>query len=256
MLVAERHREIISIIEREGSIRVTELARLFQVTEETIRRDLDKLESEGKLERSHGGAVRIQSNGTEEIPFPQREISNVEEKTAIATEAVKLVQEGDTIILDGSTTAGKMAELLPDVSLTVLTNSLKVALELSNRPNITLIVNGGLLSSASLSCLGPHAERFMEEYHVDKMFFSCQGVDFDRGLSDSNEWLASLKRKMLSIAYEKYLLVDHSKFNVNAFTVFSQLRDVDYVITDNKTEDGVLRELSNVGVKHIIATML
>lgn len=117
MLVAERHQKIFDLVNQRGSIRVTELSEILGVTEETIRRDLDKLEGEGKLSRSHGGAVRVQ--GDQEIPYFEREIQNVEEKIAIAREAVKHISADDRIILDASTTAWYMAKVLPDIPLTV-----------------------------------------------------------------------------------------------------------------------------------------
>lgn len=250
MLVVERQRGIVEIVDREGSIRVTELARNFQVTEETIRRDLEKLESEGKLERSHGGAVSVQNTDTE-IPFTQREINHVREKILIAQEAVTRVKGGDTILLDASTTAWQMARLLPDMSLTVLTNAIQVALELANRPNVRVIMSGGMLLSSSLSLAGPLAERFLAEYHVDKLFLSCKGVDFHRGVSDANEWQATLKKRMLAIADESYLLVDHSKFKVNALSVFAHLHDFHEVITDDLIEDSLKDTLTQSGIGSI-----
>lgn len=250
MLVAERHREIVSLVEKEGSVRVTELARLFNVTEETIRRDLERLELDGKLQRSHGGAVTIQEEETE-TPFSQREISHVEEKIQIAREALHRIQEGDTILLDASTSAWQLARMLPDMYLTVLTNSIKVAMELAAHQKTRVISTGGALLPSSLSFIGPQAERFLEEYRVDKLFLSCQGLDFRRGLSDSNEWQANLKQRMISIADKRYLLVDHSKFQTNSLTVFGKLQDIDEVITDCHVDDALLVQLQASGVNKI-----
>jgi DeoR/GlpR family transcriptional regulator of sugar metabolism len=252
MLVAERHREIVAIVERESSVRVVELARLLRVTEETIRRDLEKLESEGRLQRTHGGAVRVEGSRDAEVHFAQREISYVQEKTAIAHEAIKTVAEGDTIYLDASSTALRMAQLLPDIRLTVLTHAIKVAIELSNRNNITVIVNGGILAPSSLSFIGPQAERFLTNYHVDKLYFSCKGVSFSRGLSESSEWQATLKSKMMTISDEKYLLVDHSKFNANALTVFADIKEVDHIITNSSTDKDTVQKLRDDGPCHVV----
>ena len=162
MLVAERHEKITEIVNTKGSIRVSELSQLFKVTEETIRRDLEKLEKEEKLQRSHGGAVSIKKEEQMERPYFEREIRNVPEKTAVAEEAVKNVVENDTIILDASTTAWYMAKRLPDIPLTVITNSMKVAMELSSREKVTVISCGGTMLAKSLSFVGPLAIQAIE----------------------------------------------------------------------------------------------
>lgn len=158
MLVAERYEKIVELVNERGSIRVSELSRLCGVTEETIRRDLDKLEKEGRLKRSHGGAVSIK-DPQPETPYSEREITNVEEKRMIAREAVKHIRPKDRIILDASTTAWYMASIIPDIPLTVLTNSIKVSLELSAKQQIEVISTGGILTAKSLSYVGPLAER-------------------------------------------------------------------------------------------------
>ncbi|PTM53289.1 DeoR/GlpR family DNA-binding transcription regulator [Desmospora activa] len=248
MLVAERRHEIVASVDREGSIRVTELAKRFGVTEETIRRDLERLESQGKLLRSHGGAVTLKKNGERETSFQEREITYVTEKTAIAREAVKRVEEGDTILLDASTTAWQMARLLSDIPLTVLTNSIKVAVELADRMHIQVISTGGALSPRSLSYIGPLAERSLEGYHVNKLFFSCGGADLRSGLSDSNEWQAQLKRRMIAIADHSTLLIDHSKFDRRTFAVFADWKEIDAIITDTQSSPQVLQRLSERGL--------
>lgn len=250
MLVAERQQRILDLLDQRGSIRVTELSRIFGVTEETIRRDLDKLEGEGKLLRIHGGAVRVQ--GDQEIPYFEREIQNVEEKIAIAREAVKHVKEGERIILDASTTAWYVAKKLPDIPLTVLTNSIKVAMELADKEKIEVISTGGIFLRKSLSFVGPLAEQSLDMYRVNKAFISCKGLDFSFGISDSNELGALVKRKMISIADRTFLLLDHSKFGVQAFAHLAPLGQIDQVITDSKTEPKYIHELKEYSVEALL----
>ncbi|MDF2651846.1 MAG: DeoR family transcriptional regulator, partial [Paenibacillus sp.] len=169
MLVAERWQRIVQLVNERGSIRVTELSELCQVTEETIRRDLDRLESEGKLMRSHGGAVSVKE-AQSEVPFMERETAHADFKNSIAKEAVSHIREHDRIILDASTTAWYMAKIIPDMPLTIITNSMKVALEVSGKEKIQVISTGGLLSPKSLSYVGPLAERSLDMYHVHKLF--------------------------------------------------------------------------------------
>lgn len=148
MLVAERYEKIVSLVNERGSIRVSELSDLCQVTEETIRRDLDRLEQAGRLRRSHGGAVSVKDAATHpEIPYAVREITNADEKKRIALEAIKRIQPKDRILLDASSTAWYMATDVPDVALTVLTNSIKVATELSSKEKIEVISTGAFSPS-------------------------------------------------------------------------------------------------------------
>jgi DeoR family transcriptional regulator, fructose operon transcriptional repressor len=250
MLVAERQQKIVDLVNLRSSIRVSELSEIFSVTEETIRRDLEKLEKENKLRRSHGGAVSVQEKESE-IDFSEREITNVLEKKVIAHEAVKRVENGDRIILDASTTAWYMAKILPNIPLTVITNSIKVAIELSKKDRIEVISTGGILLPKSLSYVGPLAERSLENYHVNKAFLSCKGIDLNSGLSDSNEWQALLKRKMIERSNKTFLMVDSSKFGYREFSHISTLDHVDEMIVDIKLPPHSQEKLKE---KNIIVT--
>ena len=252
LLVAERHREIVAIVSAEKSVRVAGLARQFSVTEETIRRDLEKLEQEGKLLRSHGGAVSIRQGGNE-APYSEREIRSAAEKMAIAREALKLLEEGDTILIDASTTALQVARLLPDISLTVLTNAMPVCVELANRPRVRVICTGGNLSAASLSFTGPRAEQALTEYHVNRLFFSCTGVDLTHGLSDVNESQANLKKRMMAVADRTTLLVDRTKFGIKALKRFGHIADVHEIITNSPADPALLGEIEAAGVAVTVA---
>jgi DeoR/GlpR family transcriptional regulator of sugar metabolism len=236
-----------ALVDRERSVRVNALARLFTVTEETIRRDLEKLEGEGKLVRSHGGAISSHIGGRE-APFNEREVSHAPEKLSIARAAVALIEESDTVLIDASTTALQLARSIPDQALTVLTNSVPVCTELSNRTRIRVICTGGALSSASLSFVGPRAEQMLADYHVNRLFFSCTGVDLEHGLSDVNESQAVLKRTMMSIADHAYLLVDKSKFGVRALKRFARIEDVKNVITNDDADEAVVAEMQAMNI--------
>ncbi|MBT2758828.1 DeoR/GlpR family DNA-binding transcription regulator [Mesobacillus foraminis] len=237
MLVAERQRKLLELVNERLSIRVSELSKIFSVTEETIRRDLEKLEKEDLLRRSHGGAVSIQKEQSE-VSYLEREITNAADKKQIAMEAILHIEAGDQIVLDASTTAWYMAKELPDMPLTVLTNSIKVAVELSKKEQVKVISTGGLLLPQSLSFVGPLAERSLSAYHVNKAFLSCKGVHLERGLTDANEFQALLKKQMMEIADKTILLADASKFGVRTFVHVSNIDQVDLVIT-NESIDGI-----------------
>ncbi|MBD1382899.1 DeoR/GlpR family DNA-binding transcription regulator [Metabacillus arenae] len=248
MLVAERRRKIVEVVNEKRSVRVTELSKKFKVTEETIRRDLEKLEKENLLRRSHGGVVSIQEEQSE-ISYEEREITNSFEKKAIALEAIKLIKTGDQIVLDASTTAWYMAKELPNLPLTVITNSIKVAIELSKKEQIKVISTGGMLLPKSLSYVGPLAERSLKMYHVNKAFISCKGVHLEGGLSDSNEWQALLKRQMMEIADQTILMADSTKFGVRTFAYITDIQQVISVITDSKIAGSYCKAIEKKGVE-------
>ncbi|QRF23921.1 DeoR/GlpR transcriptional regulator [Alicyclobacillus sp. TC] len=248
MLPAERQRAIVQLVNTRGSVRVKELSQIFEVTEETVRRDLDSLEMDGKLRRSHGGAVRIYEEQSE-IPYLEREIAHVAEKQAIAREAVRHIFPGDRIILDASTTAWHLAAALPDIQLTVLTNSLKVAFELSQRDKIEVISTGGILRTSSLSYVGPMAEEALDQFHVGKAFLSCKGLHSHYGISESNALQALVKRKMIEIAERVYILADHSKIQVRDFTSIASLDEVDVLITDLQVREEQIEDIRKFGVE-------
>lgn len=251
VLVAERQKKIVELINERLSIRVTELSKIFSVTEETIRRDLEKLEKENLLMRSHGGAVSIEKDQGE-ISYLEREITNAEQKRAIAKAAVRSIETGDQIVLDASTTAWYVAKELPDMPLTVLTNSIKVAIELSKKEQIKVISTGGTLLSQSLSYVGPLAERSLSMYHVNKVYLSCKGVHLQRGLSDFNESQALLKKQMMEIADETFLMVDSSKFGTRAFSQIAPLSSIDCIITDSNIDEEIKNDLDGKMIKVII----
>ena len=231
MLAVDRQREISAIIMREGSARVDVLADMFSVARETIRRDLARLEAMGRVKRSHGGAARVAGDDYA-LTFSERRILNIKEKRAIASEALRFIEEGDSIILDASTTTWQMAKMLPDIPLTVLTNSVKVIVELARCKKVHVLGTGGEFSGSYLAFRGSRAEQMVTGYHLNKVFMSCSGLDMEYGLSDTNEQQAELKRKMLSAADNKFILVDHSKINVRNLINITKVDEFDYLITD------------------------
>ena len=250
MLIADRYERIVELVNERGSIRVSELSGLCEVTEETIRRDLDRLERAGRLLRSHGGAVSLRERQPE-TPYAEREVMNAGEKQRIAREAVMLIKPGDRIVLDASTTAWYIASHLPDMPLTVITNSMKVASELSSKERIEVISTGGQLSRRSMSFVGHLAERSLELYHVDKLFLSCKGFHFQHGISESNELQAMVKRKMISIADQVILIADSSKFGLQAFTHVAAASELNVIVTDFSPD---AEQLEQLGRLHITVT--
>jgi DeoR/GlpR family transcriptional regulator of sugar metabolism len=231
MLAVERHRRILDLVNQRGSVRTAEAAQALQVTEETVRRDFEKLEAEGQLGRTHGGAVRVEAS-RRDLPLSSREGEQVEEKQAIAALALRQIEAGDTVLFDASSTVFQLARVLPDLPITVLTPALKIAVELSNRPSVQVVMAGGMLNPRSLSSQGPLVDQALECYHIQKAFLSCRGVDRQRGLSEANDEQARLKRRMIALADTTYLLADHSKLGLRSSFFFAKLPEIGAWITD------------------------
>lgn len=253
MLVAERRSQIARLLQQHGTVRVAALSEMFEVTEETIRRDLEELEKEGILKRTYGGAISRRGTGIE-LPFAAREEKNREEKLKIARAAAALLDDGDTIILDASTTALFVARHLPTTPrLTVVTNSVRVVLELAAHPNVTVIGIGGQLRERSLSFVGPQAERALAAYHVDKAFLSCKGLTLAEGMTDSNELEVELKKRMVEAAAAVIAIVDSSKLGYVAFARICPLDQIARLITDDAADPALLARIEEMGTPITLA---
>ncbi|MCS6772261.1 MAG: DeoR/GlpR family DNA-binding transcription regulator [Kiritimatiellae bacterium] len=250
LLAIERQREILNLLSERGSVRVTELAEAFRVTEETIRRDLDKLEQEGRVVRSHGGAVLAD---VKDVPHGLRELANVPQKEAIAREAARLVEPGDTILLDASSTAWFLARRLPNVPLTVITHSLASALALSERDQIRVISPGGTLAAVTMSFVGSESLAALRRFHARWLFMSCRAFDPARGAFDANEEQAVIRRTMMEIADERVLMVDGSKLGKRALSFIAGPNDFDRVIVDSGTDGRWLQALQGAGIRLMVA---
>ncbi len=252
MLAAQRQQRILDMLLKSGAVSTTRAARALDVSEETARRDFEKLESDGLLSRSHGGAVRL-NDSHRDLPLDSRESTNIAEKKALARSALTLLQAGDSVFFDASSTVFHLARLLPNMDLTVLTPALKVAVELARRPAIRVILSGGTVGHSSLSCQGDLAAASLERCYVKTAFFSCRGVDANRGLSEANIEQADLKRKMMGLAGQTILLADHSKTGVKSSWFFAKLSDVDVFITDRKPGRAVIQALKAGGAKLMLS---
>jgi DeoR/GlpR family transcriptional regulator of sugar metabolism len=237
MLAIERRKKIMSILQEKNSVLVPELSKTFEVTEETIRRDLEKLEKEGLLKRTYGGAV-INESTNADLPLNIREVTNIEGKESIAAKLVEYIEDGDTIILDSSSTALQVAKLLKNKKkITVITNSVKVVLELAASKDCNVISTGGTLREMSMSFVGSLAENSIKNYNVDKAIISCKGLDKAKGITESNEAEAQVKKAMISVADKVFLAVDNRKFDKVAFVKLMNINDIHTMFTDEKLSE-------------------
>lgn len=236
MLAVARKSKIKDLIQEKKSITVAELAKMFSITEETIRRDLKQLEDEGFLQRTYGGAY-IQDGVQNDINVNIRENLYVTSKQKIAEKSATLINNGDSIFLDSSTTSLYIATKIRDNRLTVITNSLKVANTLADSESIRLIVIGGTLSPSSMSFLGPSAVANMQSFFVDKAFISCRSISIENGVTDSNELQAELRQVAMKRSNKVFLVADFTKFNKTSFTNICSLNAIDTIIVDGTLND-------------------
>jgi DeoR family transcriptional regulator, L-fucose operon activator len=248
MLASERHRQILLRLASIGGMRVAQLAAELDVTPETIRRDLEKLDGEGKLIRTHGGAMSVETD-RRELPLDVRETINLDQKRLIARRAVREIMPGDVIALDASSTAHELAKIIPDMPITVVTNALQVSKELEPRTAIRVILTGGILDRPSMSLVGPVAELALDRFHVQKLFFSCRGLDLARGLSVTADEHAGIKRRMIDLSAKAYLLIDSSKFDVRSVEFFSPVEAMDMILTDDGAPSKMVSEIRSRGVE-------
>ena len=252
MLAQQRHREILDRLGVAGGVRVTALAKALSVTEETTRRDLEKLGNERKLLRIHGGAVPV-PDARRDLPFDVRKTENLEAKKAIATAALQHIDEGDVIALDASSTAFELARIIPDMPLTIVSSSVPVTVTLLPCSHVQVVSTGGILDRLSRSFTGSLAEQALRRLNINKLFLSSKGVDLERGLSEVTDDQARLKRRMIDAAERVYLLADHSKFGVRSVVFYAGTADADAVITDAGTDAKVIQALRETGLHPEIA---
>jgi len=231
MLPIERRNAIKNLMSEKKSVTVTELSQFFNVTEETIRRDLNILEKEGVLIRTYGGAF-IQEGTLNQIDYSLREGNHVESKKNIAAKCINFVQNGDSVFLDSSTTAAYIARALSKMKITVLTDSLKIMTMLSNYDNIKLIGTGGELSQRTMSFIGPGAVQSINQYFVDVAFISCRSISLENHITDSNEYLAQVRQHIIERSNKTFVVADYSKFGRTSFYHICHFSKIHAIVTD------------------------
>jgi DeoR family fructose operon transcriptional repressor len=236
MLPAERKRTIVELVSEEGGRSVSALADALDYSEATIRRDLRDLEDEGRIERSHGGAVPVTSVGRER-PYGQREVARLDAKRAIAARAVEELASGQVVFFDAGTTTMEVARRAPkDGSILAATNSLQLASELCGE-DTEVKVTGGTLRDRTRALVGPSAEAFMDRTNFDVLVLGTNAIDAEAGLETPNEDEARMKQLMVESSERVVLVADSSKADERSFVRFAPTDAVDLFVTD----DGLAR---------------
>ena len=238
MLAVERRAQIEQTIIKNKSVLVLELAKQFDVTTETIRSDLEKLEKQGVLVRTYGGATLLESSEPD-MEIHRRDTVNFEGKHIIGRRAAEMIKEGETVFLDASTSSLHLARNIKDKKgITVITNAEKIVMELSECPDIKVICVGGMLNKKNMSYTGRVVEEVIRKnYYANKVFFSCRGVTLVRGLMESSEAEAEIKKAMIECSESAIFLCDRKKLGRLGVPVISGLDKIDCIITDIKLDE-------------------
>jgi DeoR/GlpR family transcriptional regulator of sugar metabolism len=251
VFAAERQDQIVQMVVDAGRVRVADLAVQFGVSTVTIRKDLFVLESEARLIRTHGGAIAPRGSNRPEPAFEVRERRQRDEKSRIGAAAADLVVDGESIVFDASTTALYVARHLMERSwqqLTVVTNSIRIALQLAGQPGITVLMPGGRVRPEARSVVGPLGDGVFRRVNVQKAFVGAVGVTLDAGLTDAMEEEAQIKRAMVGAAREVYALVDHTKFGRTAAATFCKADRITALLTDDQAPADAVASLRDIGV--------
>lgn len=232
MLAAERRRIITERIKATGQVVVSALSAEFAVSEETIRRDLESLERDGIAVRIYGGAV-LAGNDRVAPPYSIRKNTNVEPKVAIAQSLATLLKDGDTLMVDESSTSAYAVRAIRHLkNITLITNSVELLREMTGQDTWHIISTGGTLKPDVLALVGPHARRTVQSYHVGYAILSCRGINGSLGLADSDDEVVAVKQAMMAACDKVLLLADHRKFDRPGLVSLGNLREVDTLITD------------------------
>jgi DeoR family transcriptional regulator of aga operon len=254
LLPEERRRRILEMLEQSESVTVSDLVDRLGISRVTARADLDSLSAEGALVRSHGGALRPMDPRSD-YPLQLKQTLHHAEKVRIAAAAVKLIRDGETIVFDSGTTTYEIAKQIKHLnfqSLTVITNALNIANELSGLAWVSLIMTGGMLRHKSGSFTGPHAHETLRNLNADHLFLGADAVDVESGLTTPDILGAQVALRMIELAREVTVVVDASKFGRYSLTLSGRIEDIDRVITDARADAGYVDALRQRGIEVIL----
>lgn len=247
---AERQKKMMEYIEANTSAQIHELAEKFHVSEATVRRDLDDLDQQGALKRTHGGAIKVDRSTAYESMYSEKIGQMLEEKHRIANSAAQMVHTGDTVLIDSGTTTFFIAQALSHhENLTIITNDLYIAYQTPLHPSSTLIVTGGTRRQGRQELVGTVTENFIRDTHVDIAFIGVDGIDLTGGATNANFAEVGVKRLMLEAAARGVIVADHSKFGRIALARICDIKEASLILTDTGIDGDMLTRLKKLGVQ-------
>ncbi|HZE26367.1 MAG TPA: transcriptional repressor AgaR [Terriglobales bacterium] len=249
MLNEERRRAILAMVNREGRVLVLDLAKRFETSQVTIRKDLEELHAHGLIHRTHGGALPAREGALEDPTLREKEKLHRKEKLRIAETAARMVQEGQVVILDSGTTTTAIARALRNFqNLTIVTNAVNIAAELSGTA-VEVILTGGTLRKNSFSLVGPIAEETLHRLNADVLFLGVDGFDVHYGLSTPNLLEAKVNRVMVEVAKRTVAVCDASKFGRRSLSLIVPPSALHGVVTDRGVPNSDIRALKKSGIE-------
>lgn len=251
MFQIERQEQILDYINNTQTANTGELAEHFHVSKVTIRRDIDALAAKGLVVKTHGGAVAISNSPLYEIPYSQKVEHNPSAKKSIGIAAAACIKDGDIIILDSGSTTLEIAKNITQKNVTVVTDDIKIAMELSCKNNVTVIVCGGTLSDPVYTLTGNMSVSFFSRLHVNKTFLGCDAVDLDFGISNRTYEEVDVKSAMIHAADEIIMVTDNSKLDKKVFCYLCDISSIDKLII-NKIDERNRRGFIEKGVEIIV----
>ncbi len=253
MYAEERQQRIAERAREHGRVEVATLAEELDVTPETIRRDLTRLERLGQLKRVHGGAIPLDRLGFEPA-IADRDMAMTGEKERIAKAALAELPEAGAVLLDAGTTTSRLANLLPvDRELTVVTNALDIASTLAGRGNLSVLMIGGRVRGRTMAAVDTWAEAMLADLYLDVAFVATNGVSVERGLTTPDPTEAAIKRLMVQASRRVVLLADHTKVGNDHLVRFATLDQVDTLITDTGLDEDLRAPLESTGLRVVAA---
>jgi DeoR family transcriptional regulator of aga operon len=249
VLNEERRRHILEILNRDGRVLVGDLAKQFRTSQVTIRKDLDILQAHGRIHRSHGGALPARESALEDPTLREKEKLHRKEKTLIANAAVRMVREGQVVVLDSGTTTTAIARALRKFeNLTIITNAVNIAAEVSGS-SLEVILIGGTLRKNSFSLVGPIAEETLRRLNADILFLGVDGFDVQHGLTTPNLLEAKVNHAMMDVARIVVAVCDSSKFGRRTLSSIAPVSNVHHLITDKGIPKSDLAALRKAGIQ-------
>lgn len=249
LIPAERQKKMMEYIEQNTSAQIHELSEAFHVSEATVRRDLDDLDRQGALRRTHGGAMKLDRGTSYERRYSEKINMMRDEKHRIALSAAQMVHPGDTVILDSGTTAFFIAQAISSLeNLTIITNDLYIANQMPLHPTSTMIVTGGMRRAGRQELVGTTTENFIRNTHVDISFVGVDGIDLTGGMTISNFSEVGAKQLMIRAANRSVVAADHSKFGHIALARICDATDIDLLLTDDGIDPEIMTKVKKMSV--------
>jgi Transcriptional regulators of sugar metabolism len=251
MYQIERLEKILEYINTHKKAKISELSEIFNTSKVTIRNDINELAQKGLVVKTHGGVLSIQNRFSLEIPSTRKLELNIEAKRKIGAAAASLIKNDDIIILDAGSTTLEVARHIKKSNVTVITNDIKIGMEVANQPKNKLIMTGGTLESSVYTLLGDETVKFFSKVHVNKLFLGCDAMDLEMGITNRTLQEVSVKQAMMRAAEEIIVVTDSTKLHKKVFAQVCSVFDVNKIIID-KIDDPTRQALQQGGVEVIV----